>query len=74
MLEKLFLAGILTFTLSLFAQVHRSTSIGMTQQINSYYKVALNLSDYPSRELKSQNIALKRKEGSSRFAPIQNSK
>jgi hypothetical protein len=67
MLEKLFLAGILTFTLSLFAQVHRSTSIGMTQQIDSYYKVALSLSQYPVGELKSQNIALKRKEESTRL-------
>lgn len=44
MLEKLFLAAILTFTFSLFTQAHGLSSAEMTQQINSYYKEVLTLS------------------------------
>ncbi|WP_427160065.1 hypothetical protein ACQFX9_29645 [Aliinostoc sp. HNIBRCY26] len=35
MLERLLLAGILTFTLSLFAQVHRPSPLGKNPQINT---------------------------------------
>ncbi len=55
MLERLFLAGILTFTFSLFAQVHRSSSLVMNQQINSYYKVAFTLSQKSLKEFKVPN-------------------
>lgn len=64
MLEKLFLAGILTFTLSLFAQGHRSSSVGMTsniksvgiaQQINLNYRMVLSVNPGSTRKLEIPN-------------------
>jgi|GEM_PF-4308418 len=52
MLEKLLLAGILTFTLSLFAQVHRSSSVGKNPQMNLHNNTVLTFNQFPARKIK----------------------
>ncbi len=45
MLEKLFLAAILTLTFCLFTQVYGWPAIEMTEQINIYYNQVMTLNE-----------------------------
>jgi hypothetical protein len=55
MIERLLLAGILTFTLSLFTQGHRSPSLGKNPQINTNNNTALTFNYLSARKFKIPN-------------------